>query len=725
MTTLHAPAAGPRRVLILHSHGREFAPFSIISATFRTELARQSPEPLEFYEASMEASRYEEAATDGPLVDYLQTMFAERQLDLIMTTAEPSSLFMARNRSQVFPDAPLVAVVNQRMISAMAGTTNTTIVPVYIELPVLIENILQVLPATTNVVMVLGKSPFELYWTEQCQREFAPFTNRVAVNYANELTFDQIRTRVANLPPQSAVLYGMLAMDAAGVPYEQERALSDLRAVANAPVFGVLEHHLGKGIVGGRLVSMEALGREAARAGLALLRHEQPADIRPTAPAKPVYDWRELRRWNINESSLPPGSEVRFRVPSFWEQYKWQLIAIHTLCLAEGLLIFILLRNRRRLRRTQSELRQSEERLSMATTSAKVGVWSWKIASGDIEATPEAKRMFGWEANEPVTFPMFLARLHPDDRAAVQESVDRALQSQAIYDIQYRIVLPAGQTRWISARGRAQYENGSPVNMLGVLLDVTEREQAQIEAQRQRAELAHVARVSTMGELAASVAHELNQPLGAILSNAEAAEMFLQQDPPALTDVREILTDIRKDDERAGEVIRRMRALLRKREMEMLPLDLNSVVEDVFRLISGDAALRKTTLTAELAPRLPAVLGDRVHLQQVLLNLTMNALEAMARQPAETRRLMVRTRINEDGTVEAEVTDTGPGIEADKLPHVFEPFFTTKPSGMGMGLSIARRIIEAHQGHVSAANNTSGGATFRVTLPSPAEELKA
>src|SRR5437667_1636989 len=260
--------------------------------------------------------------------------------------------------------------------------------------------------------------------------------------------------------------------------------------------------------------------------------------------------------------------------------------------------------------------------------------------------------------------------------------------------------------------------------VLTAIVDITARKQAEAEAQRQRAELAHVARGSTMGELAASVANELNQPLGAILSNAEAAEMFLNQNPPALQDVREILSDIRKDDERAGEVIRRMRALLRKREMEMQTLDLNSVVEDVFRLISSDAALRKTAIDADLSPRQPRVRGDRVHLQQVLLNLTINAMEAMAKHPPDKRRLTVRTIVNGDSTVEVLVSDSGDGIAPDKLPRLFEPFFTTKPNGMGMGLSIARTIIEAHRGHIRAENNGSRGATFHIALPSAPAQIK-
>ena len=220
-----------------------------------------------------------------------------------------------------------------------------------------------------------------------------------------------------------------------------------------------------------------------------------------------------------------------------------------------------------------------------------------------------------------------------------------------------------------------------------------------------------------MGELAASVAHELNQPLGAILANAEAADLFLNQNPPALDELRDILTDIRKDDERASEVIRRMRALLRKHELERLPLEINSVAADVLQVVSSDAALRNVVISADLAPGLPKILGDRVHLQQVLLNLILNGMDAMAGELRERRRLSVRTRLSTGGLVEIAVVDSGHGIEPDKLPRVFEPFFSTKPNGMGMGLSISRTIIAAHYGRITAENNAAGGATFRITLP--------
>jgi len=248
------------------------------------------------------------------------------------------------------------------------------------------------------------------------------------------------------------------------------------------------------------------------------------------------------------------------------------------------------------------------------------------------------------------------------------------------------------------------------------------REQSEAELQTLRGELAHVQRVSTLGQLSTALAHELNQPLGAILSNADAAEMLLDAEPPALDKVREILADIRKDDERAGEVIRRMRALLRKRELAMQRLDVNESVQSVLELVKADATLRGTAIRPELAPGPLPTRGDRVHLQQVLLNLIINGMEATVSLPSPERCLSVRTGQNAAGEIEVAVSDNGPGIPPDQLSRLFEPFFTTKPQGMGMGIAIARTIIQAHHGRIWAENNRDGGATFRFTLPFDEEQ---
>ena len=239
---------------------------------------------------------------------------------------------------------------------------------------------------------------------------------------------------------------------------------------------------------------------------------------------------------------------------------------------------------------------------------------------------------------------------------------------------------------------------------------------------RQRAELAHLSRVTMLGELSGSMAHELNQPLTAILSNAQAAQRFLADDQPDLSELRDILGDIVAQDKRAGEVIRRLRLLLKKGEVQQHPLSVNEVVLEVLRLVRSDLVNQNFTAHTELAPGLPLVRGDGVQLQQVLLNLVMNACEAMAGAERDARQFTIRTDRSEDGCVRVSVVDCGPGIAPEKLEQIFESFYTTKAQGMGLGLAVCRSIITAHNGKLWATNNPGRGATFHFTLPAIGQE---
>jgi signal transduction histidine kinase len=241
--------------------------------------------------------------------------------------------------------------------------------------------------------------------------------------------------------------------------------------------------------------------------------------------------------------------------------------------------------------------------------------------------------------------------------------------------------------------------------------------QAEREAGRLRQELAHIGRVSAMGELTASLAHELNQPLTAILNNAEVAQQHLEAAPPNLEELREILADIVADDKRAAEVIQRLRALLKKGTLEHVPLDINDVVGEVAQLVRNDVVLRNVPMSVDLASGLPSVRGDRVQLQQVVLNMVLNGLEAMVEPNGREHALVVRTSRAVDGAVRVSVEDSGAGIDPENLERLFEPLYTTKPEGLGMGLAIARTIVDAHGGQLRAANNAAGGATFQFTLP--------
>ena len=364
-----------------------------------------------------------------------------------------------------------------------------------------------------------------------------------------------------------------------------------------------------------------------------------------------------------------------------------------------------------------SDLHDSQGRMDLAGRAVSLGFWEWDIASGEIWANETARTLFGIPPSEPVSLTSFLATLHPDDRAGVAKAIEESVAGGFDYEKDYRVVMETGEVRWISAKGRIESANGgNPIRMRGVLLDITERRASESELHLVRGQLAHAGRVSMMGQLAAALAHELNQPLGAILRNAEAAELFLQSPTPDLEEVRAITRDILRDDKRAGGVIDRLKALLKRKDIESRPLSVKDLLEEVLALIRADAAARGVRLEVLVPPDLPEISGDRVHLQQVLINLIINGMDALSEIKRADRHVTIGARRECGDFVEISVTDTGPGISADKLQQVFDPFFTTKTDGMGMGLSISRTIIEAHGGRISAESG-DGGTAFIFTLP--------
>jgi two-component system, LuxR family, sensor kinase FixL len=365
------------------------------------------------------------------------------------------------------------------------------------------------------------------------------------------------------------------------------------------------------------------------------------------------------------------------------------------------------------------DLRESEDRMALAAEAAGFGVWVWvlSIPSNQIWGSERWRHLFAFAPAAVVNFEMVLQRIHPDNREMVERELRCALAGRGSYAVEFRVILPDGNQRWIASRGHMYPEaQGRPARMLGMAIDITGRKQAEQEIAQQRNELAQVTRVSTISQLASSLAHELNQPLGAILRNAEAAELFLQDPSPDLDEIRAILADIRKDDQRAGEIIDRMRAWMKRREVERRPVSITLLVDDTFTLVRPDAEMRRVWLVVETDPAVPTVLGDRVLLQQVLLNLLLNAMDALNDNPPASRLVTIQVRPT-GAMVEVAVSDTGHGISADNLLRVFEPFFSSKPTGLGMGLAISRSIIEAHGGRLWAESNEAGGATFTIALP--------
>ena len=377
----------------------------------------------------------------------------------------------------------------------------------------------------------------------------------------------------------------------------------------------------------------------------------------------------------------------------------------------------------RQLQASETDLRETQERMELAANAAELGMWMWDIVRDEVWITDKGRALFGFAPLEKIDFNRFRSRLHPEDRESVFQAVEKSLRTGAEYESEYRAVLPDGQVRWIAGRGQVEFNgDGQPVRMRGVAVDITKRKQAEEQTAHQRNEIAHLSRVTTLGELSGSIAHELSLPLSAILSNAQAAQRVLAHGGADLAEVREILNDIVSEDKRASEVIQRLRQWLKKGEVQQHSLRINEVVEDVLKLIHDDLINQHVTIDVELGRNLPLVTGDPVQLQQVLLNLVVNACDAMTNCDAPERRLLIRTGTetrngNGNCAVLVSVTDRGGSIPEEKMEQIFEPFFTTKAKGMGLGLSVCHTIIAAHRGKLWATNNADCGATFHFSLP--------
>ena len=361
-------------------------------------------------------------------------------------------------------------------------------------------------------------------------------------------------------------------------------------------------------------------------------------------------------------------------------------------------------------------LRGREERMSLAAESANLAFWTINFERKESWMSDKGRAIFNFAPDEALSRELFLSRVHPEDRVAVDEAIERARASSETFEFEYRLLRPDGQTRWLISRGRYLRNDRDRVNeLIGVAIDLTAQVQANLQLRLQREELAHLSRVALMGELTASLAHELNQPLTAIASNAAAGRRFLALGSPEPEMFDELLADVASDARRAGDIIHGIHHFVRKSESVRCAVNLNEIIREVLRLLHSDLLGRATAVETQLAPNLPPVDADSIQLQQILLNLLMNSLEAMHLTPAEKRRILISTKCEADSVVTS-VRDYGGGLPKDNPDKIFTHFYSTKPTGMGMGLTIVRSIVESHGGEL-AAENADDGARFSFRLP--------
>ena len=713
-------ADAPRRVLILHAHNFTFPATTIISEALRKRLLEQSPRRLEIEGDFLDLARRPEPAHALRMANFLREKYAGVRFDVVVMIGITGAPFLIEYRDMIAPGVPVVfSDVTRATYEALRLPPDITAVINEIDLGKTLELAERLQPGVRRLVVISGSDSVDGRWRETARKAIEAHNPKLEAAYWFDIPYDKLLADVSRLPSDTIVMYLTFFSDSEGKRLIPKDVAAAIAKASSAPVYGFFETYLGTGIVGGYTDTYQSIGTTTADVALEILSGTNVITLPPRSNPRLAFrvDARAMDRWGLKRSNLPPGSVVLFSEPTLWEQHRYLVSAVALVLALQSAAVAALLFQRRRRQQAENSLRESEDRMTFTAASVNVGLWQFDRTTDELWATEHSRVLFGLASDIPLTRETFIAAVHPEDRRVAVSALRGALRGQpAMTDV--RVVRPDGEVRWVRVRARSHLdEKGAPDQLSGLFLDITDRKAAETEAELQRQEVNHLMRVSVLGELSGAIAHEVNQPLTAILSNAQAALYLLGRDSPNLAEVRDALQDIVQEDNRAGDVIHRLRGLLKKGESRSEPVDLNELVDSTTALLRSEMIDRRVTVETELAAVLPTVFGDSVQLQQVLLNLIINAMDAMASTPVEQRRVNICTRETQTGTIEVLVKDHGPGIKPANGKQVFEPFYTTKDHGLGLGLTICSTIIHKHEGTLNLKNDDAGGAIAEFSLP--------
>ena len=596
---LTAPlAAQPssRSVLLLDQSSAGL-PFNTALATaVRLTLSAESKVPISFYAEHLDANRFFGSDYEEGILSFFRKKYRDKTIDVVVVVGSAALDFISRRRAELWPNVPVVfAAIDEATIARVTLPPNLTGVTMQLTLQDMVRTANIAVPNLKRIAIVGDPLERQTFYRHFLDEVPTVATQYEIINLMN-LPMGELKRRLGNLPDATAVIYTGIYYDSEGVSHVPAELVVQIAEWANRPVVINVASYLGKGAVGGYIVRPEPLGQGAAQFALRILNGENASDLPVTKiPSPLIFEWPALQRWGISENRLPAGSEIMFRSPTVWEQYRAYILAVIAAILIQSALIFWLLYEQRR------------------------------------------------------------------------------------------------------------------------------RQRAEILARNTMSELTHVNRVATVGQLSASIAHEIRQPLAGILANAQAALRWLEK--ANVEEVREGLNGIVSDGIRAGDIITHLRAMFKHEVQEKTPVDINKLVLSVLTLAQIDLQKHEIELQTQLDDLIPEILGNQVQLQQVILNLVMNAIELMS--SSQTRVLRIKTVLSRTKKVHVSIEDTGIGIKQSDLARVFKPMFTTKERGMGMGLSICQSIIESHDGRIWASPRANGGSIFQFELPMVASKDQA
>jgi PAS domain S-box-containing protein len=705
---------------MLHAFNYTFPATTLIADGARKRLLERSPQPLEIDADFLDLARNRDAEYESRIAAFLRAKYEKRPPDVVITLGSIALPFIVRHRDDFAPNAPVVFTsVSPQNYGALRLPPNITGIISEFDLDRTLALAERLQPEASRLFVIAGSGEVDRRWQLAARKTIEERKRKFEVTYLFERSYANLVEEVSKIPRDSIVMLLTVFADSEGNTFVPAQVAGPLSAVSPAPLYAPYDTYIGNGVVGGFVETFESVGVRAADMALQILAGKDPATIAPQTNPGQAYrvDHRAMARWNLQESKLPPDTAVLFKEPTIWTEHRGAVVAALVIVGLQSLIVGALLLQRRRRLRAENLLKESEERMTFAAAAANIGLWQFDRDRNELWATEHCRAMFGIARDAPLTRDAFLSAVHPDDLQTATHSL-RSLETEqpAISDV--RIVLPGGDVRWIRMRARSyQEDNGTSEQRGGIFIDITDQKSAEAEAALQRVEIEHLMRVSVLGELSGSIAHEVNQPLTAILSNAQAALHLLAQNSPDLAEVRDALQDIVDEDNRAGEVIHRLRSLLKKGERKTEYVNINDLVRSTVSLLHSELIGRDISLRLDLDHTPFLTRGDSVQLQQVLLNLVMNAMDAMASTPIAQRSIQISTGSLQAGMVDVLVRDRGHGIRPKENGRLFEPFYTTKNHGLGLGLTLCSTIIQAHQGKLTLVNDERGGAIAKFSLP--------
>src|SRR5215469_11225480 len=586
-------SSATRHVVLLFGERPELPGLALLQADLVRSLTSNSVDRIEVYNETMDLSRFDSNNYQLFLRDFLKAKYADKKIDAVIAILSPSLDFLLNYGSVIFPETPIVFCgIDKTELGNLSLPPHVRGILLKREFAPTIEIALRLHPRTERAVVVAGTSAFDTRLLEQAKRDFGFYESRLDFQYLTTLPLQNLLTELSHLPAHTLVFYTTLFRDAAGETFAPLEVVERVSAAASAPTYGFLVQYVGRGIVGGNVYNLPAYGVETAKLALQVLAGTEAS--RPQVAEVPenefLFDWRQLQRWGISESSLPAGSEIWFRESGVWDQYRTQILAISAAILVQATLI-------------------------------------------------------GW----------------------------------LIHERQYR--------RRAERRARETF-----------------------------ADLTQMNRMATAGELSAAIAHEIRQPITGMVTMANAALRWLSRDKPEIGRARDVLNKVVAAGHQASDVITNVHGLFGKDTQEKTSTGFNKLIQSVLSVVSVDLRKHSIENQLRLGEQLPPVVVNEVQLQQVILNLVMNAIESM--DSAEPRVLSIKSEISEHNGVHVSIADTGSGIDQTNLKRVFEPMFTTKTGGMGMGLSICKSIIESHNGRIWVTAGAPRGSIFQFELPS-------